>query len=1028
MSLSSIVRSLREKDPLGLIVLWTPSHTIGRWAIHRLAEENRSLLNVRAETTRTLLTRLCEPRLASRSARPVPSFVRRWMLEKIIRENAEGFRYFGPVSRRPGFVSALGRTFEDMRQGALTSEVLDGLCRERKGTEGSAKLEDIALVARLLKRGMEKENLFEWQDLLELLSSEGPPLTVPPTVILTGFRRLTRIETGLAEWISGRTRLVLDLPGTLLLPPGQWKSLTVCLKKGTSTGTEPPPAFAADLRIASCPNDIEEMKWIARQILQFAENGVAFNDILVSFHDLTERASLVRRVFNASGIPYYLECGRPLIEHPIVAKFVAFLKTRASGGSRNAVIDFFKRRSFFETSPDNAGRRRPDEWDYISRQAGITGGEVSEWLRALKSLEEDWREGKGRNIPADLPGMLEQRSLLVEALNGLEESLKTFPGEGTMTEWMRCALNAIRPHLSPSDVDYLSEHLGPLTEKTVDSATLNFDDFLRSFEQWAGHQTIHDGSERLLHGGVHVVSTETAAAMPARIVIVGGLTEKVFPREVLQDPVLLDEEKRAVMKDRPEVTLTLASDGYLREKEVFSSITRRPSATLLLSYARLSYGTGQSLIPSSFLLDLLKEKSGRLVTYGEMESHPQVHRLSSTLFPEMELARANSSSDYEQVSLIQAIHQADLVRAAHLLSHNEIFRRVLSAEEQKWTTEGFGEHDGAIGGAVGHKKLEDFVRRGYLSPTGIEAYADCPYRFMLSRLLRIEKTEDPEACLTIRPSQRGDLIHDALYRLFQGLRESGLLPYDPAKKEEYLRLTEKSWDEALRNFERRGNPVLPSLWNIEKDAILRDLGKWLWSEVNHPSPYVPSDFEYDFGRLDKEVFLTFDGVRVPITGRIDRVDRTPDGRKVMISDYKTGSVKKKFHKDETLNPQSAQLPLYALAYEKVNAGVRVERAQYIYCTSGGRFTRIVYSEKTLEQARPFFEKLVAGFAGFIQEGFFPACPSDRCKMCDFLSVCGPGRETVFEIKRSDERMASLEKLLDVRAGTDSEEDEKGKAE
>ena len=43
----------------------------------------------------------------------------------------------------------------------------------------------------------------------------------------------------------------------------------------------------------------------------------------------------------------------------------------------------------------------------------------------------------------------------------------------------------------------------------------------------------------------------------------------------------------------------------------------------------------------------------------------------------------------------------------------------------------------------------------------------------------------------------------------------------------------------------------------------------------------------------------------------------------------------------------------------------------------------------------------------IRRGVFPATPGAHCRTCDFVSVCGPGREALFTRKRRDPRAAAI---------------------
>src|SRR5262249_39838586 len=58
------------------------------------------------------------------------------------------------------------------------------------------------------------------------------------------------------------------------------------------------------------------------------------------------------------------------------------------------------------------------------------------------------------------------------------------------------------------------------------------------------------------------------------------------------------------------------------------------------------------------------------------------------------------------------------------------------------------------------------------SPTALEDYVACPFRFLLRHVLRLEPLEDPRE--EIEVTRRGQAFHRALARLHRTLKESGV--------------------------------------------------------------------------------------------------------------------------------------------------------------------------------------------------------------------------------------------------------------
>src|SRR5207244_3268522 len=107
--------------------------------------------------------------------------------------------------------------------------------------------------------------------------------------------------------------------------------------------------------------------------------------------------------------------------------------------------------------------------------------------------------------------------------------------------------------------------------------------------------------------------------------------------------------------------------------------------------------------------------------------------------------------------------------------------RALRARYQRWGA-GWTPSDGLLG-------RSDVVRaimarhslglRSY-SPTALQNYARCPYRFFLQAIHRLSPREIPEAIDELNPLQRGSLVHDVQFDLFARLQREDLLPVRPS--------------------------------------------------------------------------------------------------------------------------------------------------------------------------------------------------------------------------------------------------------
>jgi DNA helicase-2/ATP-dependent DNA helicase PcrA len=113
-----------------------------------------------------------------------------------------------------------------------------------------------------------------------------------------------------------------------------------------------------------------------------------------------------------------------------------------------------------------------------------------------------------------------------------------------------------------------------------------------------------------------------------------------------------------------------------------------------------------------------------------------------------------------------------------------------------------------------------------------------------------------------------------------------------------------------------------------------------------------------------------------LRGRVDRVDRHPDGSYELI-DYKTGKAKTE---DELR--EDVQLSLYQMGARE-SWRLKTSAQSYFYVLTGERVP-VTHSEEELERVRA----TVAEIAGAILKQRFEPTPSPEiCSFCDYRIIC-----------------------------------------
>jgi RecB family exonuclease len=266
-------------------------------------------------------------------------------------------------------------------------------------------------------------------------------------------------------------------------------------------------------------------------------------------------------------------------------------------------------------------------------------------------------------------------------------------------------------------------------------------------------------------------------------------------------------------------------------------------------------------------------------------------------------------------------------------------------------------------GARGEPSLEPFLpRRGEgltLSASDIETYLGCPLRYKLARVLRIP-TEQTLA------QRFGIVMHQVLERYHSaaaqppGGPQGGQTPAEQTP-DGLMDLLDAAWRRA--GFGESAEELL--LRGKAQVALTR------YRERLLEEPVQPVWFERAFA---------FQLGPHHVRGRVDRVDRLPDGSYELI-DYKTGRPRTA----EELR-RDIQLSLYAIAAQEA-WGLEASRQAYYYLLDDRRVPVPPSPADGEGGAGWITETVLAVGEGILAQDFEPTPSPAVCRLCDYSIVC-----------------------------------------
>ena len=518
--------------------------------------------------------------------------------------------------------------------------------------------------------------------------------------------------------------------------------------------------------------------------------------------------------------------------------------------------------------------------------------------------------------------------------------------------------------------------------------------------------------DRARPGALHVSSLSQAAyAGRPRLFIVGLEEGQVFP-SAIEDPVLLDDERRDVRGG-----ILRSSEDRLAEAQ-HQVMTRIAAAggRVCLSYSCRDTRQYRESLPSWIVLQAARLASGDpAMNYEGLATY-----LGEPVSP---VPKPRDAALDESGWWVSSVRHAGERGLAGVDKRYPALARGRTAEERRGG-DGFTDYDGFVPAAGG--LLDPSVTGAQVSATTLEAAAKCPFRYFLKRGLRLEPVGDPqrERDLWLGPLLRGSELH-ALYaallrRCRTEKRNAGL------ERDTWLiDLAESRLDEIAKEMPPPSDPVFAR----EREDFLRDVRLFIEHESRRrKGDPVPIAFEVAFGRRhsdDEEedplaqaepvAIDVGNGRKLLLNGRIDRIDEVGPGVYDVV-DYKTGAFWRDNWKGTFAAGTRLQHALYGraaiqlLARSGVNA--RIRRGVYFFSTVKGGLHSLPIEHPALGETCAVVGDLLDVMAS---GAFVHTDTGDECRFCEFGNACGngsPERAVAKTANDKEKRLDAVRRLAD----------------
>lgn len=796
---------------------------------------------------------------------------------------------------------------------------------------------------------------------------------------------------------------------------------------GRAGVTPPEPAVEVSAPVSehlvSVVDHDDEARAAVRRVVELAEAGVRLDRMAIFYPRADPYVRALEHHLAEAGVPANGPSRERLADSAAGRTLLGALELPAHNWRRDRVM------ALVASAPLRSGERGvyPTSWERLSRTAGVVGG-LGDWARKL----EGHHAALGARLVADPgidPGRAERLEREQTDARELAEFVRTLAkAVGAITDARGWG------EKSRASVMLLEQLLGPehrrqgWPDDEVDAAGRVLDALARLalldeiepdppqdvFVRALGDE-LDVGRRRSgrFGDGVAYGPLSSAPGQDLDAVVILGLAEGVLPGATSPDSLLSDAAREAA---GPGLLVGRADHLHRQHRALLAAIAGAPPSARSLLHPRGDLRNGSANLPSRWFLDSVS------AAVGEQVYSSDLHDLGSSVVQVVAshadgVLRSSVPASVAEHDLrsIRALRRAGADPLEHPAFDRALARRA-GALRSRWS-DVFTEWDGNLAGVPVPSPTRDGA---LLSPTGLESWAECGFRYYLSHVLHLRDRDDPERIRAIDARDRGSLVHEILERFLAEAIDTGPpdpgQPWSPAQRARLGELAVEVFD----RYEAMGRTGRPLGWRLERQRLLGVLDRFLDADQAHRAAWRsrPDRVELPFGvdGADPVVFELPDGRSLHFRGVADRVDRAEDGRWIVI-DYKTGKGTKyrDLEDDPFLGGTTLQLGLYSEAAHQLLGGDAAAAYYWLVDDPGSATPGYDWDDRRRER----FGDLVSAMVEGIDAGVFAASPGEfdnrwnaheNCRYCDFDRICPTDRGEMAEAKVAAPELAVRRRL------------------
>jgi RecB family exonuclease len=954
-------------------VLIAPSLAIGHQIGDRIAQSGTAWINLRVETIRTLADATASFAIAREGLTVLSRAQALSLVERACDRALGDSSYFSAIADRPGFHRAMQRSLDDLRFAGLSAvELKRGTFEEtRKGSD----------LARILRAYEEELTAGRFTDRCGVLER---------AIELLGEGKRPAFDRD-ALW------LVIEDPE---LSSREREFLALLAGRNAQAIAPDEGPTAAEIRFVRAMGEENEIRGVFRAVL--SEQG-SFDHTEIVYTDRDAYLPLIYELAEEHEVDATFAEGIPVAFTRPGAAALAF--TSWIGGDYEA---FHMERLFRAGQVEVRGHRGASSQSIarVVRDSAIGWGRdrylsrLEAWRRGREAEKEksDLSDARRAAVDRDVAAATAATEFFAEVLSLADEANVA----ASCAHFVRQAA-AVKNEIDGMASSALQRMLQEIA--ALPSPDVPRPEMARRIREAV--LALHVAGSNPRPGHIHVTPVRLGAWSGRKRLHVVGLDDSRHPGGTSQDPVLLDSERQSLNHEAAPRALPIVGERPQRNLAHFHQLLARAGeARITLSYSAVDLREGRERFPSSTLLQVYRLSNGDAASRYE-ELLGKIAGNTSAFVP------AEAPLSLSEWWLAQAFRARRAVTPRVVERSYPWLAQGREAEEAR-QSEVFTPWDGMI--EAPSEEIDPRRSSVVLSASRIERLANCPFRYFLEHVLRIQPLDalqrDPDVWLT--PADFGSMLHEVLQTFMEEVCARG---EKPSLAQHEGRIAEIA-EEALQRWRDEIPAPNESSFQRQRDELLEACEVVLKTEERECGSLTARYFELPFGYGTDplpEFSIPLRKGSVRVRGRIDRVDSDDVDPYWDVWDYKSGSTYRFERGGKLRGGQMVQHAIYARVIEELlrrrgeKGTVRSSGYYFVSRKGEGRRFAIATGPGELEQVL----ELLCDVAG--SGTFLHAAPND-CRYCDFEAVCGAAAQQVaakIENDPSRRGVAAWQKLRDI---------------